>query len=180
VSRDKIDTTATVELRAAAFAEAGTRLPDLADLAGRDYQELWFALARRPWRSAVLVPAEASLRTDELAAALASIGRRLGFTQVSALVAEQIDFASVGQLTSRLAAPAQSANPVVSASTAQLIVSIPPVVVQPLGVAVARAADTVVLCLAMGRTGLRDAERTIELVGRERICGAVVLPAWKR
>jgi hypothetical protein len=149
----------------------------LPELVGRDYQELWFALARRPWRSAVLVPAEPGLRTDELAQALAGIGRRLGFTQVSAVVAEQIDFDSVGLLTARVSSPGQSATTVAGQGTAQIVVSIPPVVIQPLGVAVARAADTVVLCLAVGQTSVHHVQRTIELVGRERICGAVLVAA---
>jgi len=152
----------------------GPDVAELADLAGREYQELWFTLAHRPWRSTVLVPAEPGLSADEVAVALASIGRHLGFTAVSALVAEQLDFASVAHLTSRVAAPSQSSHPAVAGSTAQLIVSIPPVVVQPLGVAVARAADLVVLCVTMGDTRVSDVRRTIELVGRERIGGCVI------
>ncbi len=133
----------------------------------RDYQELWFTLARQPWRSAVLVPAEPGLSADDLATALAGIGRRLGFTQVSSHVAEQLDFNTVGGLTAKVSSATQDA--------AQIIVAIPPVVVQPLGVAVARAADAVVLCVALGQTPSAQVARTIELVGRERIRGAVVI-----
>jgi hypothetical protein len=171
VSRDKTDPTLAVERP----AEPAGRIPDLPELSGRDYQELWFSLARHPWRSAVLVPADPAIRSDEAAHALAGIGRKLGFTQVSALVADQIEFATVGQLTSRVAAAQAPAAD--GAAPPQIIVAIPPVVLQPLGVAVARAADTVVICLAVGQTSLEHVRHTIELVGRERIRGAMVVPA---
>ena len=156
-------------------AEPAGRVPDLPELAGRDYQELWFSLARQPWRTAVLVPADPAIRSDEAAHALAGIGRKLGFTQAAALVADQIEFSTVGALTARVAA-AQAQGPE-GAAPPQLIVAIPPVVLQPLGVAVARAADTVVLCLAVGQTSLEHVRHTIDLVGRERIRGAMVVPA---
>jgi len=176
LSRDHSDTQADTAHPAGPAADGTGRVPELAELAGRDYQELWFALSRQPWRSVVLVPVEAGLRADELATALAGIGRRLGFTQVSAVVADQIEFATVGQLAARVAAPGQASGSAAIGGGAQVIVSIPPVVVQPLGVAVARAADAVVLCLAVGETSVGQVARTIELVGRERIRGAVVLP----
>lgn len=65
-------------------------------------------------------------------------------------------------------------GPVVS-SGARLIISIPPVVTQPLGLATAHAADLLVLCVVMGETRLADARRTLELVGRERVAGCFLI-----
>jgi len=65
-------------------------------------------------------------------------------------------------------------GPVVS-SGARLIISIPPVVTQPLGLATAHAADLVVLCVEVGGTRLADARRTLELVGRERMAGCFLI-----
>jgi hypothetical protein len=56
-----------------------------------------------------------------------------------------------------------------------VVVAIQPVVVEPLGVAIAQAASAVVLCVALGRTRLASARRTVELIGAERIAGAYVL-----
>lgn len=141
----------------------------------REFQELWFALARKDWQSAVIVPADASVAAGGIACSLADVGRRLGFTAVNALVAESLDFASVGPLASRVAAPRLRAQSPEEALTGQLVVALPPVVVQPLGVVVARAADVVVLCIAMGRTRLSDAQKTIDLVGRERLAGTFLV-----
>jgi hypothetical protein len=57
----------------------------------------------------------------------------------------------------------------------QVVVAIQPVVVEPLGVAIAQAADAVVLCVELGRTRLKAARRTIELIGRERIAGCFLV-----
>ncbi len=57
----------------------------------------------------------------------------------------------------------------------QVIVAIQPVVVDPLGVAVARAADAVILCIELERTRLESARRTIDLIGADRIGGAILV-----
>ncbi len=58
---------------------------------------------------------------------------------------------------------------------AQVVVAIQPVVVEPLGLAIAHAADAVVLCLQAGSSRLARARRTIELVGADRIAGAILV-----
>lgn len=60
------------------------------------------------------------------------------------------------------------------APAGQVIISIPAVVGEPLGLAVTHSADFVVLSVQMGRTRYADARRTIELIGRERIAGCFV------
>lgn len=57
----------------------------------------------------------------------------------------------------------------------KLIIAIPSVLTEPLGIAVARAADGVVLTVELGRTRLADAERSAELIGREHLVGTCVL-----
>lgn len=57
----------------------------------------------------------------------------------------------------------------------QIVVAIQPIVSEPLGVAVAHAADAVILCIQLGRTRLDRARRSIELIGADRIIGAVLV-----
>jgi hypothetical protein len=57
----------------------------------------------------------------------------------------------------------------------RLVVAIQPVIVEPLGVAVAHAADAVVLCVQLGETHMKAAQKTIELIGSERIAGAFIV-----
>jgi hypothetical protein len=58
---------------------------------------------------------------------------------------------------------------------ARLLISIPAVVSEPLGVAVAQYADGVVLTVHVGKTPLEEARRTIELIGRDRIIGCFLV-----
>lgn len=58
---------------------------------------------------------------------------------------------------------------------ARLIISVPPVVTEPLGLAAAEKADAVVLAVRLNRTRMGEVRRTIELVGRERVFGCIIV-----
>jgi hypothetical protein len=58
---------------------------------------------------------------------------------------------------------------------ARLIISVPPVVTEPLGLAAAHNADAIVLAVRMNRSRIADVRRTIELVGQTRVMGCVLL-----
>jgi hypothetical protein len=55
-------------------------------------------------------------------------------------------------------------------------VALQPVVEEPLGVAIAHAADAVVLCMQMRKSRVASTRRTIELIGQDRIAGAILIP----
>jgi hypothetical protein len=57
----------------------------------------------------------------------------------------------------------------------RIITALPPVVADPLGLKIVAATDIVVICIEMGRTRLAAVRRTIELVGRERIAGCLLI-----
>ena len=61
------------------------------------------------------------------------------------------------------------------ASGGRVVISIPSVIEKPLGLAIARASSIVVVTIELGRTRLADARRTIELIGRGRIAGCVLV-----
>ncbi|MBI5071116.1 MAG: hypothetical protein HZB56_23100 [Deltaproteobacteria bacterium] len=135
----------------------------------REIQELWLALARRPWRSAVLVPVDPAGSAAIVAASLAEVGRRLRLGQVSAVVASRLDYEDAAQMVRRLEGLRGGV------ASDPLVVAIPSVVAEPLGVAVAREADLVVLCIELGQSSLAAARRTIELIGSDRIAGCLLL-----
>lgn len=175
---------------------SGTRREDSEVGAEVRVEELWLALALVDWSSVVVVPADPAGTTAALASALAEVGARLSLEPVSALRLE-IDHdprvaADLQQILrrdrsrnqlARLAphgAPGrdqdeQQLGDEPTARSGKTIVSIPAVTRDPLGVAVAQAADAVVVTLALGRTRVADARRTIELIGRERIVGCFVV-----
>jgi hypothetical protein len=147
------------------------------DGAGRDYQELWFSLARRPWRSLVLVPTEAGGSAAAVATSLSEVGRRLRETPVTFhIVADPLDPASAGRLAARLVTGSMSETPPApDQPLGQVIVAVQPVITEPLGVAIAQAADLAVVCVEMGRSSASSVRRTVELLGRDRIAGCVLV-----
>ncbi len=175
---------------------AGRRPP----LPGREFQELWFALARRDWRSVVLVPADAGESAADAATSLAEVGKQLHELPVTLFImanpldywpalqivttastdegliapptpGNALDYPSAVQIVASAASAGQS---IMRPATGKVIVAVQPVIAEPLGLAVTQAADAAILCVKMGRTHLASAHRTIELVGRERFAGCLL------
>ena len=141
----------------------------------RELQELWLALSRRGWRSVVLVPADGRGSAAGPATGLAEVGRRLRLAPVGLSVAETLDYGAAAELVRRVAALAQPHAGAGPFAPDQLVVSIPAVLLQPLGVAVAREADAVVVCVELGRSSVAGTRRTIELIGRDRVAGCLLM-----
>ena len=141
-----------------------TREPPSAEL-----QRLWFATLKREWSSLVVVPAHPG------GAALA-VGR--GLAQVAALHKD-----GAVKLIAVEGADLQSASRLIIEMTAHVaaggvaIVVLESVVGNPAGIPIALAADAALLCVRLGEADLESAERTVELIGAERIIGAVALDA---
>ncbi len=172
----------------------------------RGCKELWFALARRPWRSVVLVPVGVDGVTQALGNSLAELGTRLSEDPVRAMAFTAIRtesafvLADIQQHLRRMlrrrepsatievgpSTPAEGAAPagvpvghpagtLDAPPASRLVITIPSVLSEPLGLAATQNADAVVLVVEMGRTKVADALRTIELVGRERIAGCLTV-----
>jgi hypothetical protein len=145
---------------------------------GRDLEieGLWFTLARIPWRTLVLVPADEGASAVEVAAALSDVGRRLRAEPVTfLLLSGPMDYAAAGKIVQAVGGKREAAGPEDRPRDGRLLIAIPPVVTEPLGLAVTEVADAVLLCIEKGESRIRVAERTIELVGRERIVGALMI-----
>jgi hypothetical protein len=127
-------------------------------------QELWLSLSAAPWRSLVLVPADAATSAALLARSLAAVGTELSAAPVTAFVGE-------GALEWGAALAMIDGG----AASSRVVVAIPPVVIEPRGAVLARRADAVVACVAKGRTRLCDVRRTLELIGAERFLGSVLV-----
>src|SRR5690242_19894243 len=68
------------------------------DLTSREFQALWFSVARLPWNSLVLVPADEGRSVAHLAKAMAEIGDHLSISPVTHIVAHPIDYKSAIQV----------------------------------------------------------------------------------
>lgn len=70
---------------------------------------------------------------------------------------------------------ARPSEALVRVPPARLIISIPPVVSEPLGLTAAHESDAVVLAVRMNHSLIGEVRRTLELVGRERIIGCLLV-----
>jgi hypothetical protein len=138
-----------------------------------DCRELWGSLARRPWRSLLLLPVEDAAAAASVAASLGEAGRRMGGTPVEVrVVPGALDPDSAGKLVASVAPEAPGRS---GAKAERVVLALPPLSSEPLGVTVAQGVDAVVLVLCAGRTELAAAQQTIDLVGRERIAGCLLV-----
>ena len=141
-----------------------------------EIEGLWFTLARQAWRTLVLVPADEGASAVEVAASLADVGRRLRAGPVTfLLLSGSMDYAAASKIVRAVGGRREAAGSEEQRGEGRLLVAIPPVVTEPLGLAVTEVADAIILCVERGESRLRSAERTIELVGRDRIIGALML-----
>lgn len=140
-----------------------------------EFQGLWFSLARKPWRSLVVVPGDEHGSAAYVATALAAVGRQLRSSPVTFLVmAGPLDYASAGKIVGSMTRPATEGEEP-STAEGRVIVAIPSVLTEPLGIAVTEAADAVVLCIAKGKSRIPSVELTLDRIGRERVVGCVMV-----
>ncbi len=166
-------------------------------LDGREFVELWIKLAQHDWTSILLVPADPSGSTAAMARALAETGQRLSFFQVTAITLSSLEFGSALALadlaqhaererrrsaTTVEPPPANgdgargaTSEALVVSPPARLIISIPSVISEPLGLPAAQQADAVVVTVRVGHTLTANVKRTIQLVGRDRVAGCVLV-----
>jgi hypothetical protein len=141
----------------------------------REYQELWFNISRRPWRSIVFVPVDAGVSVAHVASAVADVAKWLREAPVSLLtMSDPLDYVAAEQLVG----PVYPHDPATSGRAApneRVIIAVQAVTVEPLGLAVTRTSDAVVLCIVKRHSCLSSVRRTIDLIGRERIAGCIFI-----
>jgi hypothetical protein len=136
------------------------RAPETADAIA--WEKIWLATQRRPWRSLAVIPAGPGAFTPGVARALAEVGSRHLGLPVRVTDATGITLARLEAFLTELRAR-------------RGILALGPVLERPASLALARAADAVVLCLVLGESSISGAQQTIDEVGRERFLGSVLL-----
>lgn len=157
-------------------------------LPSRELQELWFATRRRPWRSLVVVPASPGRSALPIALALAEVGGVIRMSPVQLVDASGMDLNRIAVLamditgepagsswTSGSGGPSREIGSSRYHDERAMIVAIDSVLANPLAVPLALAADAVLLMVEYGATDLASAHHTLELIGRERVVGAVLV-----
>lgn len=137
-----------------------------------ELQKLWLALQRHAWTTLAVVPAHPG--DSGLPVARALLDAAAAFPEsgplhlVDALAVEEDSAAGlVREMKAR-------------ASEGRAVVALGSPLLKPAGLRVALAADVALLSVSLGDTDFASAQRTLELVGRERFLGSVTLPPERK
>ena len=132
-----------------------------------EYQQLWFALQRRPWKSLAVVPVGAGGSARDVVSALCAVGQVQAHSPLLFFDARGVDLWRVSSLLEEMAVESRQAD--------RILLVLDPLLENLAGVPIARAADAVLLCVDLGHSDFASARRTIELVGAERVLGSVAI-----
>ena len=132
-------------------------------------QRLWLATQRREWRSLAVLAASEGVETLQLAETLAHVAWAYRGQPSCVFDLRDLGLRLADYQMREVHAQAEAGTRVLIAlrSTSE----------NPTAIPIARQADAVVLCIGMGETRLKAAEKAIADVGRERVLGAVIVRA---
>jgi hypothetical protein len=131
-------------------------------------QLLWLALQRRTWRSLAVIAASEGVETLTVADTLAKIA--WGYTGQPTCVFDMRDLnlRLLEHQIRDMAAQLQGGE--------RVFVALRSINENPTAVPLAMAADAVVLCVELGRTDIKGAQRTLATIGREKFLGTLLVP----
>lgn len=132
----------------------------------RDLQLMWVSLVQRPWSSLVVVPTEAPLSARATADALSEIG---GFHDLGLI--ETMD--AIGVSSGEGLRLARYLGERIALGK-RVVVLVDPLTQTMAGFPLVTAAERALLVLRYG-TSLAAARTSVELVGKDKILGAVAL-----
>ena len=140
--------------------------PTAAALETRDLQLLWVSLVQRPWTSLVVVPTEAPVSARTAAAALSEIGGFHDLGQIETMDAVGVSSGEGLRLARYLGERVALGK--------RVVVLVDPLTSSMAAFPLATAAERALLVVRYG-TSLSAAKATVELLGREKILGALAL-----
>jgi hypothetical protein len=132
-----------------------------------DWQRIWLSTRQQNWTSLALIPSDASADVAGVAEALAATGRLYGERPVSLLNAKGMQLADIRHLLDTLETMTGRGD--------WVIVSVDPIAENPSSVPIVQAASAALLIVRLGESLLSAAQSAIEVVGRGRFIGSVVL-----
>jgi hypothetical protein len=132
-----------------------------------DWQRIWLSASEKDWSSLVLVPNDDTVDAVRFAEMLAKTGRVHGERPVSVVSA-------VGVQLGEVEATIDSINETTNRGE-RVIVPVDPIADHPAAIAILRASSAALLLVRLGESELATAHSTIEIVGKERLLGSVVV-----
>jgi len=137
-----------------------------------EWQKLWLALKARSWTSLAIVPGDVGGPPDlplTVAVTLARIGIMHLGAQIHVADATRFSLVHLEQFTEEVRRMNQDGELV--------IIALPTIKENPIGVALARSASASVLCILLGEMSSAEAKRTVDQIGPSNFIGSIVLEA---
>ena len=134
-----------------------------------EWQRIWFAILQHTWSSLALVPTHSGIDVVKVAHTLVATGRLQGERPVGLVDATGIQLANVQQVISSLSAVADRGE--------HAIVPVDPIQDNPSTIAIVQAASMALLVVRLGESLLASAQTTLDVVGRNRFIGSIVVDA---
>jgi hypothetical protein len=131
------------------------------------FQKLWLATQKRHWRSLAIIGASEAMETLEVADMLAKIAWWYRGEPSCVIDLRDASLRLVEFQVQELMSQVQAGQ--------RVIVALRSTIENPTAVPLARAADAVILCVKLGETALKVAEKTIDEIGRDRVLGCIVV-----
>lgn len=134
-----------------------------------DWQRLWITLQKKTWQSVAFIGASSGMKSSpmEVASILADVGWQHLGSPIQTFDFRETPLNLVETRLGELRKATEAGQ--------KAFVVLSPVTDNPSTVAIAPHVDGLVLCLVLGITPLKDAERTVEEIGHDRFLGSVVL-----
>ena len=133
------------------------------------WQRIWFAVQEREWTSLVLIPSHAGVDVARVAEMLATTGRLQGGRPVTVVNAIGMQIGTVGRTIDSLNAAVDRGD--------QVLVPVDPLSENPASIGIVRATGFAALVVQLGESEVSVTRDIVELIGRERILGSIVLDA---
>jgi hypothetical protein len=137
------------------------RAPDI------EWQRIWLSMRQRGWSSLAIIGSEAGLDVHSVSEMLVATGQVHGEKPVSTLNAQGIRLSDVHQLVDAMQDKTTAGE--------WIIVPVDPIAENPNAIPVLQAASAVVLVVQLGESLLDSARKVIEVAGRDRVLGSIVL-----
>lgn len=131
-------------------------------------QLLWLSLQKRPWRSLAVMGADRGIDTLAVADSLAKVAWQYTGQPSCVFDMRELSLRLLEHQIRDMAAQLQGGE--------RVFVALRSMNENPTAVPLAMAADAVVLCIELGKTGIKGAQRTLAAVGRDRFIGALLVP----
>jgi hypothetical protein len=131
-------------------------------------QHLWLGLQQKQWRSLAVVSASKGVATLAAANSLAKIA--WWYTGEPTCVFDMRDL-SLRLLEHQLRDMASQLH-----GGERVFIALRSTSENPTAVPLAQAADAAVLCIELGKTDMKGAQRTLDAVGRSKFLGTILVP----